>query len=231
MLLWMLLIFGFAGYAWITLGWVSFRLFYDVAGSENIHLDSRENQVRFFKKIKFRLFPGVPLFFEMNFRTQSSSISNTQVNMNVAPSFVDGQIQRRLRLMLNRKKITLSPERSAETKQQLLAYLQETLTLMQTYAAIKTVAFGAAPSGQAGFLQNPDVSELTVGMPELKKLEIYADSYNLHQVEQFLTYAVNEIGRERLQKQVDVVLYGKSEQLHHNLHNNMQHIFKTVSEI
>jgi hypothetical protein len=64
--------------------------------------------------------------------------------------------------MLKWKKITLIPERSAETKQQLLAYLQETLTLMQSYAAIKTVAFGGASSGQAGFLRNPDVSELTV---------------------------------------------------------------------
>lgn len=75
---------------------------------------------------------------------------------------------------------------------------------------------------------NPDVSHLTVPMRRLNSVIIETESYHFHQVEQFITYAVNFIGQRRLRKHVEVHLYGDLEKLHPNLHNSLTNLCKRV---
>jgi hypothetical protein len=75
---------------------------------------------------------------------------------------------------------------------------------------------------------NPDVSNLTMSMSHLKKVKIYTETYSFHQVERFLTYAVNYIGQKHLKENVEVDIYGDPDKLHPNLRNNFEHLCKRV---
>lgn len=79
-------------------------------------------------------------------------------------------------------------------------------------------------------LQNPDVSSLTTSFFHLKHLHIQTESYDLYQLEQFLTYAVNYIGEEYLKEYVEVHLYGNLERLDTNLRNSLTNLCKQVYE-
>lgn len=77
-------------------------------------------------------------------------------------------------------------------------------------------------------LQNPDVTTLTTPFVHLKQLIIYPTSYNFHQVERFLTYAVNYMKRSYLKNHVEVHVYGDPEKLHSNLRNSFATICKSI---
>lgn len=77
-------------------------------------------------------------------------------------------------------------------------------------------------------LHNPDVLELTFPFVHLKQVCIHTDTYEFHQVERFLTYAVNYIGQEYLKTQVTVHLYGDTAQLHPNLRNSVTNLCRSV---
>lgn len=75
---------------------------------------------------------------------------------------------------------------------------------------------------------NPEVVDLTVPMKELECIFVHTPTHHFHQVEQFLTYAVNYIGQEYLKKFVIVHIYGDPEQLHPNLRNSFENLCKQV---
>ena len=97
---------------------------------------------------------------------------------------------------------------------------------------IETVVFGELPQDVPAYdtqtVFNPDVSYFTIPMPRMKKLIITADSYDFHQLEQFLTYAVNYLGERHLKKRVDVYIYGNPARIHSNLYNNLEHMYKRI---
>lgn len=76
---------------------------------------------------------------------------------------------------------------------------------------VHTVLFGHTVSeefDQRHTLWNPDVSNLIVPMLELRTVVIHTETYDFHQVERFLTYAVNYIGQKHLKKNVEAHIYG-----------------------
>jgi hypothetical protein len=77
-------------------------------------------------------------------------------------------------------------------------------------------------------LLNPDVSTVTMPMSALEKIEIYAETYDFHLVERFITYAVNYIGQEHLKEHVEVHIYGDPDKLHPNLRNSLENLCKCV---
>jgi hypothetical protein len=97
--------------------------------------------------------------------------------------------------------------------------------------AVQRVIFGAHQDPKpAPFttLQNPDVSTLTTPFFHLKQVLIHSETYDFHQVERFLTYAINHLGQDYLKKNVDVYIYGDAEKLEPNLYNNFRNLCKGV---
>jgi hypothetical protein len=77
-------------------------------------------------------------------------------------------------------------------------------------------------------LHNPDVSDLTFPFVHLKQVVIDSETYDFHQAERFLTYAVNYIGQDYLKEHVEVAVYGDPEKLHPNLRNSFDNLCKRV---
>lgn len=78
-------------------------------------------------------------------------------------------------------------------------------------------------------LCNPDVSALTLPMPNLKTIAIDTGRYDFRLVERFITYTLNTISQSTLKKQVVVNVYGEQE-LHPHLWNNLQNCCKAVKK-
>lgn len=98
--------------------------------------------------------------------------------------------------------------------------------------SVEHIIFGTTPhpaDNPAMTCHNPDVSNLTLPFFHLKHVVIYTDTYDFHQVERFLTYAVNYIGQDYLKNYMDVEVYGELEKLHSNLYNSLTNLCKRVS--
>jgi len=101
--------------------------------------------------------------------------------------------------------------------------------LEKVYSQITTVSFGRIFSDNPKTtLVSPNVLESNLPLKILNKIVIDALSYDLHQVERFITYAVNHIGRDHLKKNVEVHVYGDHEKLHGNLRNLFEDLFKAM---
>jgi hypothetical protein len=106
-----------------------------------------------------------------------------------------------------------------------------TAALEQLCFRVQRIAFqGKTAVAHTGkqTLFNPDVTNLRVPFINLKVIAIKTASYNFHQIERFLTYAVNALNQKRLKNQVDVHLYGDPDQLHPNLYNNLTNLCRCV---
>ena len=75
---------------------------------------------------------------------------------------------------------------------------------------------------------NPHISESTVPMLTLQQVLIDTETYVPHQVERFLTYAVNHIGQTYLKQCVEVHIYGEGRQLHTNVKNALTNLYRSV---
>jgi hypothetical protein len=96
------------------------------------------------------------------------------------------------------------------------------------------IMFGALhvpDDGKLSTLRNPDVSDLTVPYICLQHINIDTKTYNFHQVERFLTYAVNYLGQEYLKNHVEVQVYGDSQELHPNIRNILTNVCRHVVEM
>jgi hypothetical protein len=80
-------------------------------------------------------------------------------------------------------------------------------------------------------LRNPDVSTLTLPMPQLQQLRIDCATCDVYRVEQFLTYAVNYIGQKRLKNGVKVYLLGDTGCLSPILLNSLHNLFNSVIQL
>lgn len=78
------------------------------------------------------------------------------------------------------------------------------------------------------YLQNPDVSELTVPFGRLRQIVIHTETDDFHLVEQFLTYAINYLGQDYLKQYVDVHVYGEVENFHQNLWNSLTNLCRHI---
>jgi hypothetical protein len=118
--------------------------------------------------------------------------------------------------------------------------LQEAETLRQNLEdilafhchAVTTIVFGnpkGGPKKSGEVLENPDVAGLTFPFVHLRNLVIQTNTYDFHQVERFLTYAVNVVGADYLKKRVTVHIYGKPAKLQANLHNTINNLFRHVN--
>lgn len=105
-------------------------------------------------------------------------------------------------------------------------------SLLRIYSGITTIIFGfgemSSPLRREASLHDFDFSSSTMVLNNLNKVIINTETYNFHQVESFITYAVNYIGKEHLKKNVEVHIYGDPEKLHHNLKNLFDDLFKTL---
>ena len=109
---------------------------------------------------------------------------------------------------------------------------QAEIVLKKIYASIKVIIFGHGEFGtfnQQTTLLNPDVSELSLPMSRLKRIEIYTKTYDFRLMERFITYAVNYIGQKHLKKKVEVHIYGDPEKLHPNLRNSFENLCKSIA--
>ena len=101
--------------------------------------------------------------------------------------------------------------------------------LQKIYDSIKTVTFGEMDfPGKIHNLDNPDVSNLKYALSDLEHIYIQTASCNQQRIEDFITYAVNEIGQDELKSRVDVFIYGDSERLNRNLKNLLNTLFEKV---
>lgn len=97
--------------------------------------------------------------------------------------------------------------------------------------SIETVIFGVqqlTTHSPSKTLSNPEVSALTIPMSRLKQVIINTETYDFHQVEHFLTYAVNYIGQKHLKKHVEVHIYGDPKKLHLNIYNSFHNVCKRI---
>jgi HEAT repeat protein len=120
---------------------------------------------------------------------------------------------------------TLHGEKRGNTSDKILEILKN------IYASVNTIVLGNTSSKIPNpriIWYNPDVSELTIPMSNLKRIEMYTESYNVLQVERFMTYAINYIGQKHLKKHVEVHIYGDPEKLHLNLQNAFKNLCKSV---
>ena len=103
--------------------------------------------------------------------------------------------------------------------------------LEKIYAAIDTVIFGHGKFKSLNpctTLFEADITELSMSMSQLKKIIVSTETYNFHQVERFITYAVNYIGQEYLKNNVEVHIYDDPSKLHPNLRNSLENLCKCV---
>lgn len=113
------------------------------------------------------------------------------------------------------------------------SYVRENaaLALEKICFSINVVIFGYDEFNVINYqhtLHNPVVSDFSMSMPHLKRIEIHTETYDFHQVECFITYAVNHIGQQHLKKHVEVHIYGSPNRLHLNLRNNFENLCKNV---
>jgi len=97
--------------------------------------------------------------------------------------------------------------------------------------SVSCIVFGQpqfALPDETHFLLDPDVSELMMPFYHLDTLVILTESYNFMLIEQFLTYAINQIGRTYLKRVVEAHIYGNREKLHPNIRNNLINICKKI---
>jgi len=105
------------------------------------------------------------------------------------------------------------------------------ITLNRILVSVETVIFGDGDLNDFNprtSLYDFEVSELTVPLSALKTIIIHTPGYNFHQVERFLTYAINSIGQKYLKEHVEVHIYGESDAFHPNLRNNFENLCKRV---
>lgn len=108
---------------------------------------------------------------------------------------------------------------------------QATRLLTKLLDSVLVVAYGnlqVKASRKRLTFCNPDVAELTVPMKNLEHLVIHTPTHNFHQVEQFLTYAINYIGQDTLKHHVTVHIYGEPDDLHPNLLNSFRNLCQQV---
>jgi len=104
-------------------------------------------------------------------------------------------------------------------------------TLAEILVSIKITVFGdlhVKDSRKDITLCNPNVAELTVPMQELEHIVVHTRTYDFHQLERFITYAVDYIGQEYIKKHVIVHIYGDPNKLHPNLRNTLTNLCKRV---
>ncbi len=99
-------------------------------------------------------------------------------------------------------------------------------------SSVERIIFGnprVTTHDPATTLQNPDVSHLSLPFARLRHVVIYADTYSMHRLEQFLTYVLNTYKTAHFKKYVTVDVYGEQQDFHPNLWNNLTHLCKSVS--
>jgi hypothetical protein len=107
--------------------------------------------------------------------------------------------------------------------------ISETLSTICT--SITTVVFGVLKEGSANPQTtwiNPEVAAFTLPLNQLSSILLMSGTFDFYQAERFLTYAVNYIGQEHLQRRVDVHIYGTQEQRFSNLWNSLTNLCKNV---
>jgi hypothetical protein len=75
---------------------------------------------------------------------------------------------------------------------------------------------------------NPNVNELSVPIQELEYIGLHTPTCDFHQIERFMTYAVNSIGQEYLKNHVIMHIYGNPDKRHPNLRNSFENLCKQV---
>ncbi len=97
------------------------------------------------------------------------------------------------------------------------------------YARFTKVAFGRIKEDKdLTTFRNPDVIDLVFPLNNMSRIYIDTENYNYAQVERFITYAVNYVGKEHLKRTVEVHVHGDPEKLHLNLMNLFKHLCKRV---
>jgi hypothetical protein len=121
---------------------------------------------------------------------------------------------------------TLYGEKYGSTSDKILEILRN------IYASVDMIIFGNTPPSEIlnplTIWSNPDVSELSIPLSNLEKVKMYTESYDVLQVERFMTYAVNYIGQKHLKKHVEVHIYGDPDKLLPNLRNSFKNLCKSV---
>jgi hypothetical protein len=95
--------------------------------------------------------------------------------------------------------------------------------------SIEVITFGSNKPDGLNKYSSPDVSELTLPISLLKRIEIYTETYDFYQIERFITYAVNYIGQKHLKEHIEVHIYGDPDKLHPNLRNTFKNLCKCVN--
>ncbi len=110
------------------------------------------------------------------------------------------------------------------------AYTQLRTIVEARCHTITDVLFGSIPDSihAETLAVTPDVSELQFPYVQLQHIHIDVETCNIYQVEQFLTYAINVIGRKKLKEQVTAHLYDPIEQLRPNIYNNLTLLCREV---
>lgn len=100
-------------------------------------------------------------------------------------------------------------------------------TLKTTLASVKVVMFGNLRINESRkqiTVANPEVDRLTIPMEALDHLVVHTPTYDFHQLERFLTYAINYIGQTHLKTYVTAHIYGDPDKLHPNLRNTLTNL-------
>lgn len=102
------------------------------------------------------------------------------------------------------------------------------------YHHIDRVIFGSHPmrgerNALVRSLCDPDAQLLSYPLVNLSEICIYPAKAEAYRIERFLTYALNALGTKYLKKHVSVNVYGRPEELHPNIRNNLTHLCKQVN--
>jgi hypothetical protein len=112
-------------------------------------------------------------------------------------------------------------------------YLVQIWTNLMTshYHSVKRIIFGVFPlieNNPFTTARNIDFSTVTFPFVHVTQILIDTTTYDFHQLEQFLTYAVNYMKPSYLKHHVEVYVYGDPKKLHPNLRNNLTNLCKRV---
>ena len=97
---------------------------------------------------------------------------------------------------------------------------------------ITTLIFGelsASSEDSQRVLRNPDLTHLTLPMPHVRQVLLDTETHDFHQVERFLTYALNYLDRDMVKEKLQVYIHGDPERLHVNLLNTLRNTCDNIT--
>jgi hypothetical protein len=200
---------------------------YDQLGFKRIVLTPAYDRIAVYHEIVWTW----PLFLRMSVQRHASGLHDLRVQQTTRTWDWFAAPQPTLYLRLRHKDVPLPTGYTRDEYQQIQTFMRRYVVLFRQYIRVTHVVFDTSHEGSRqhkSLLWNPDVRNLTVPMPHLTCIQIHTESYDVHDVEQFMTYALTYLGQRSLQETVEAHIIGPLRLLHPNVRNTLRNVCKCL---